>query len=444
MNSNNMTPKEIVEYLDKYVIGQSQAKRVIAIALRNRWRRMQLDEAMAQEVTPKNILMIGSTGVGKTEIARRLAKMMGLPFIKVEASKYTEVGFVGRDVESMVRDLALEAYSLAKKEAAEANKEKIEAYVENKIIEKLLPPLPSGASEEKKANYDKLFAKKQEQLAKGELDNLKVEIEISSRAIDIASSGNVPPEMAEVQESIIQVIGGMNKKKKKQVTVKEAKKLLALEAQKELFNEEELKQIALEKAQSGGIIFIDEIDKVAVSANLSSRQDPSKEGVQRDLLPIVEGSSVKTKIGQMDTDHILFIAAGAFHLSKPSDLIPELQGRFPLRVELDSLTEESLYRILTEPENSLVKQYIALLSVEGVELKFSEEALRAIAKYSAIANEKTEDIGARRLHTVMERLLEDISFKADTLSGEVEITKELVDKKLGELVENEDTTRYIL
>ena len=444
MNSNNMTPKEIVQYLDKYIIGQSNAKRVIAIALRNRWRRMQLDEAMAQEVTPKNILMIGSTGVGKTETARRLAKMMRLPFIKVEASKYTEVGFVGRDVESMVRDLALEAYAIAKKEAAEINKEKIEAYVENKILEKLLPPLPQGASEEKLANYDKLFAKKQEQLAKGELDNLKIEIEVSGRTLDISTAGNVPPEMAEVQESIIQVIGGMNKKKKKQVTVKEAKKLLELEAQKELFNEEELKQIALEKTQSGGIIFIDEIDKVAVPSSSNSRQDPSKEGVQRDLLPIVEGSSVKTKIGQIDTDHILFIAAGAFHLSKPSDLIPELQGRFPLRVELDSLTEETLYRILTEPENSLVKQYIALLGVEGVELKFSEEALRAIAKYSAIANEKTEDIGARRLHTVMERLLEDISFEADSLSGEVEITKELVDEKLGELVKSEDTTRYIL
>jgi len=439
-----MTPKEIVEYLDNYVIGQGGAKRVIAIALRNRWRRMQLDETMAQEVTPKNILMIGSTGVGKTEIARRLAKMMKMPFVKVEASKYTEVGFVGRDVESMVRDLALESLSLVKKEAAVENREKIEAYVENKIIEKLLPKLPNGASEEKLADYERAFAKKQEQFANGELDNLKVEIEVSGQALDISSSGNVPPEMAEVQESIIQVIGGMNKKKKKEVSVKEAKKLLEYEAQKELFNEEELKQKALNKAQSGGIIFIDEIDKVAVAANSNSRQDPSKEGVQRDLLPIVEGSSVKTKIGQLDTDHILFIAAGAFHLSKPSDLIPELQGRFPLRVELDSLTEETLYRILTEPENSLIKQYKALLKTEGVELDFSEDALRALAKYSAIANERTEDIGARRLHTVMEKLLEDISFDADTLSGSVEIAKELVDEKLGELVESEDTTRYIL
>ncbi len=442
-SGSNMTPKEIVEYLDRYVIGQSDAKRVIAIALRNRWRRMQLDDVMAQEVTPKNILMIGSTGVGKTEIARRLAKMMHLPFIKVEASKYTEVGFVGRDVESMVRDLALEAYSLAKKEEAEKNKEKIEAYVENRIIEKLLPPLPAGASEEKLADYDRAFARKQEQLANGDLDHLKIEIEIQAHQIDIASNPNVPPEMAEVQQSIVQVISGLNKRKKKEVTIKEAKKLLEVEAQNELFNEEEIKQLALQKAKSG-IIFIDEIDKVAVSASSSSRQDPSKEGVQRDLLPIVEGSSVKTKIGMLDTDHILFIAAGAFHLSKPSDLIPELQGRFPLRVELDSLTEETLYRILTEPTNSLIKQYKALLKVEGIDLEFSEEALRAIAKYSAIANEKTEDIGARRLHTVMERILEDISFEADSLEGTVEITKELIDSKLSDLVESEDTTRYIL
>ena len=441
----NMTPKQIVEYLDRYVIGQGNAKRVIAIALRNRWRRMQLDETMAQEVTPKNILMIGSTGIGKTEIARRLAKMMSLPFVKVEASKYTEVGFVGRDVESMIRDLAMESLALVKKEEAENNKEKIEAYVENKIIEKLLPPLPKGASEEKLADYDRAFAKKQEQFAKGELDHLKIEIDVAEMSFDIASSPNVPPDVAEVQESIIKVIGGMNKKKKKELSVKEAKKILASEAARELLNEEELKAKALERARSGGIIFIDEIDKIAVSANSSSRQDPSKEGVQRDLLPIVEGSSVKTKIGQLDTDHILFIAAGAFHLSKPSDLIPELQGRFPLRVELDSLDEEALYRILTEPANSLINQYKALLGVEGVEVEFSEEALRALAEYSALANEKTEDIGARRLHTVMERLLEDLSFEADSKSGQkVEIAKELVDEKLGSLVESEDSTRYIL
>jgi ATP-dependent HslUV protease ATP-binding subunit HslU len=440
-----MTPKEIVEYLNRYIVGQDRAKKVIAIALRNRWRRMQLDSAIAQEVTPKNILMIGSTGVGKTEIARRLAKMMSLPFVKVEASKYTEVGFVGRDVESMVRDLALEALNLVKKEAEIKNKEKIEAYVENKIIEKLLPPLPDGAPQEKIEAYDRAFAKKQEQLAKGELDDLVIELEVSAISIDVATNPNVPPEMAEVQESIIKVIGGMNKKKKKRVKIKEAKEILAKEAASELFNEEELKQAALERAKSGGIIFIDEIDKIAVSSSSSSRQDPSKEGVQRDLLPIVEGSTVKTKIGLLDTDHILFIAAGAFHLSKPSDLIPELQGRFPLRVELNSLDEEALYKILTEPQNSLINQYKALLKVEGVELEFEDEALREIAKLSALANEKTEDIGARRLHTVMENLLEDISFNADELSGQkVVVNKELVQEKLNKLVQDEDTTRYIL
>jgi len=443
MSIENLTPKEIVAYLDKYVVGQKDAKKTIAIAIRNRWRRMQLDEEMAQEVTPKNILMIGSTGVGKTEIARRLAKMMSLPFVKVEASKYTQVGYVGRDVESMVRDLAMESLNLVKKEMAKKNKDKIEAYVENKIIEKLLPKLPAGAPESKQQEYDRAFARKQEQLANGELDNLKIEIELSN-SIDLPNSTNVSPEIIEVQESIIKVIGGMGKKKKKLVTIKEAKKLLAQEAQNELFNEEELKELALDRAKSGGIIFIDEIDKIAVSSK-DSKQDPSKEGVQRDLLPIVEGSSVKTKIGILDTDHILFIAAGAFHLSKPSDLIPELQGRFPLRVELQSLDKEALLRILTEPKNSLINQYKALLKVEGVELEFSDEALDAIATYSALANEKTEDIGARRLHTVMEKLLEDLSFEANELKGQkVVITKEVVDEKLGTLVEDEDMTRYIL
>ena len=441
--ANSMTPKEIVEYLDKYVVGQGDAKRVIAIAIRNRWRRMQLDEEMANEVTPKNILMIGSTGVGKTEIARRLAKMMNLPFVKVEASKYTQVGYVGRDVESMVRDLALESLSLVKKELAKENKDKIEAYVENKIIEKLLPKLPNGAPESKLQDYERAFAKKQEQLANGELDDLKIEIEVASN-VDISSNPNVSPDIVEVQESIIKVIGGMGKKKKKRVSIKEAKKLLALEAESELFNEDELKELALEKARSGGIIFIDEIDKIAVSSS-DSKQDPSKEGVQRDLLPIVEGSSIKTKIGTLDSDHILFIAAGAFHVSKPSDLIPELQGRFPLRVELQSLDKEALLKILTEPKNSLINQYKALLAVEDVELEFDNEALDAIATYSALANEKTEDIGARRLHTVMEKPLEELSFSANELSGQkITVTKTMVDEKLESLVEDEDTTRYIL
>ena len=445
MSERNMTPREIVEYLDRYVIGQNDAKKTIAVALRNRWRRMQLDEEMQREVTPKNILMIGSTGVGKTEISRRLARMMKLPFIKVEASKFTEVGFVGRDVESIIRDLAMTAMQLVREEENERNREKIEAYVENKIIEKLLPPLPEGASEQKKADYEASFARMQKKLEAGELDHLKIEVEMPPPSLDL-SGGNVPPEMANVQESIVKVLGGLGKKgKKKEVSIKEARRILAAEASNELLDEEKLKEKALQKVEQGGIVFLDEIDKIAVPSNVTGRQDPSKEGVQRDLLPIVEGSTVSTKIGPVNTDHILFIAAGAFHLSKPSDLIPELQGRFPLRVELSSLDEEALYRILTEPANSLIKQYQALLAVEGVTLEFADEALRAIARYSALANEKTEDIGARRLHTVMERILEEISFDADLHHGETILVDEaLIDSKLEKLVEKEDLTRYIL
>lgn len=441
---DNLTPKEIVSYLDKYVIGQKEAKKTIAVALRNRYRRLQLSPEMQQDVTPKNILMIGSTGVGKTEIARRLAKMMNLPFIKVEASKYTEVGFVGRDVESMIRDLAATAMVIVREDENDKNKEKIENYIENKIIEKLLPPLPAGASEQKKAEYEASFTRMQEKLAKGELDHLKIKVEMPND-VSMPEDG-LPPQMIQVQESIVKVLGGMNKKgPEKEVSVKDAQKILEAEASNELLDEENLKTLALEKVEKGGIVFLDEVDKIAVSASSQSRQDPSKEGVQRDLLPIVEGSAVHTKIGTVNTDHILFIAAGAFHVSKPSDLMPELQGRFPLRVELDSLDEEILYRILTEPQNSLIKQNIALMEVEGLLLDFKEESLRAIAHYAFLANEKTEDIGARRLHTVMEKILEEISFSADEHSGEtLTIDEELVKEKIGEVVEDEDTTRYIL
>ena len=441
---DNLTPKEIVSHLDKYVIGQDDAKRTIAVALRNRYRRMQLDEEMQQDVTPKNILMIGSTGVGKTEIARRLAKMMNLPFIKVEASKYTEVGFVGRDVESMIRDLAAMSMGIVRESENEKNQEKIANYIENKIIEKLLPPLPAGATEQKQAEYDASFARMQNKFVKGELDHLKIKV-IMPNNPTMPEEG-LPPQMIQVQESIVKVLGGMGKKgPEKEVTVADAKKILAQEASEELLDEEQLKELALEKVEKGGIVFLDEIDKVAVSANSQGRQDPSKEGVQRDLLPIVEGSTVHTKLGMVKTDHILFIAAGAFHTSKPSDLMPELQGRFPLRVELDSLDEETLYRILTEPNNSLIKQYEALMKVEEVELSFDEEALRAIAHYSLLANEKTEDIGARRLHTVMEKILEEISFTADEHVGEtIIIDRALVEDKIGKVVEDEDTTRYIL
>ncbi len=442
----DLTPKQIVAYLDEYIIGQKEAKKVIAIALRNRYRRMKLPKELQEEITPKNILMIGSTGVGKTEIARRLAKSLDLPFVKVEASKYTEVGFVGRDVESMVRDLVANAIVLVKEIHKEKNKEAIEEYVTKKILEKLLPPLPKMASAEKKAEYEKSYEKMRERFAKGELDHLKIEIEIAKNAVSLEDT-NLPPELARAQESIAKIFTlGLNKENiKKEVTVKEAKELLRTEASEKLLDMEAIKQEALQKAQEEGIIFIDEIDKVAVSSGSQGRQDPSKEGVQRDLLPIVEGSTVSTKWGPVKTDHILFIAAGAFHLSKPSDLIPELQGRFPLRVELDSLDEEALYKILTMTKNSLVKQYQALLSVEDVRLEFEDEALKAIARYAHNANQKIEDIGARRLHTVIENLLEDISFEAEEHRGEtITITKAFVDEKLGEIVANDELAKYIL
>ena len=439
----NLTPKEIVKFLDDYVIGQKDAKKIIAIALRNRYRRMKLDKTMQDDIMPKNILMIGSTGVGKTEIARRLSKMMGLPFIKVEASKYTEVGFVGRDVESMVRDLAAASVNLVKAEQREKNCEKINEYVKDKIIKKLLPPLPTGASEEKKADYEKSYEKMMSRLENGDLDDLSIEIEVVQNSFD--AGANVPPDMAQMQESFVKIIGLSNKTVKKEMKVKDAKEALKNEASDKILDMESIKTEAVRRAENEGIIFIDEIDKVAVSSGNSGRQDPSKEGVQRDLLPIVEGSTVTTKFGAIKTDHILFIAAGAFHISKPSDLIPELQGRFPLRVELDSLDENALYQILTQPKNSLLKQYEALLKTENVELKFNDEAIRAIAKIAQNANEKMEDIGARRLHTVIERVIEDISFEANEHGGEtVEVDKALVEKRLSDVVEDQDLARYIL
>ncbi|VTX99578.1 HslU--HslV peptidase ATPase subunit [Campylobacter concisus] len=439
----NLTPREIVKFLDDYVIGQKDAKKIIAIALRNRYRRMKLEKSLQDDIMPKNILMIGSTGVGKTEIARRLSKMMGLPFIKVEASKYTEVGFVGRDVESMVRDLAMASYNLVKNEQSEKNQDKINAYIEEKIVSKLLPPLPKGASEEKQAEYAKSYDKMLNRLRNGELDELSIEIEVQQNPLEAGS--NVPPDMAQMQESFIKIIGIGGKNIKKEMKVKDAKKALQSEANDKILDLESVKTEALRRAENEGIIFIDEIDKVAVGSGSSNRQDPSKEGVQRDLLPIVEGSNVNTKFGNLKTDHILFIAAGAFHISKPSDLIPELQGRFPLRVELDSLDEDALYQILTQPKNSLLKQYIALLSTEKVELEFDDEAIKEIARIAHAANEKMEDIGARRLHTVIERVIEDISFEASEKSGEkINVTKELVKERLKDVVEDQDLARYIL
>ena len=441
----NLTPKEIVKYLDDYIIGQNDAKKTIALALRNRYRRMQLPQELQEEIMPKNILMIGSTGVGKTEIARRLAKMMNLPFVKVEASKYTEVGFVGRDVESMIRDLVYESIALVTKEYEEKIQENIDSEVIRQIVEKLVPPLPKTATQEAQESFIRSYNKMEEKVLSGELDEKKIEIEVPKRtSVEIIDSGS-PVDFSSVQESLNQMLSGLGKDKvKKEVTIKDAKLLLRSVASEKLLDHESIKLEALKRAQDGGIIFLDEIDKIA-SGKSNQNQDPSKEGVQRDLLPIVEGSTVNTKFGQVKTDHILFIAAGAFHVSKPSDLLPELQGRFPLRVELNPLDEEALYQILTNTKNSLLKQYQALLNVEGVTLTFSDDAIKAFAHLSVTANSKAEDIGARRLHTVIEKVLEDISFDANERSGEtIEVSRELVYEKLENIAEHEDTARYIL
>jgi ATP-dependent HslUV protease ATP-binding subunit HslU len=440
-----MTPKEIVAYVDDYVIGQKEAKKTIALALRNRYRRMQLDSELQEEIMPKNILMIGSTGVGKTEIARRLTKMMGLPFVKVEASKYTEVGFVGRDVESMIRDLASESIALVTKEYEEKIQDEIDREVIKKIVETLVPPLPNTATDSAKESFIKTYNMMEEKVLNGSMDDKIITIELPKKTHVEVIDANLPMDMSAVSESLNNMLGKMDKNKvKKDVTIKQAKKLLRSEASENLLDQESIKEEAIRRCEDGGIIFLDEIDKIATN-NTNKNQDPSKEGVQRDLLPIVEGSSVHTKYGTIKTDHILFIAAGAFHVSKPSDLLPELQGRFPLRVELNPLDEEALYKILTNTKNSLLRQYEALLSVEDVTLIFEDEAIREFAKLSVNANEKTEDIGARRLHTVIERVLEDISFDADEKAGEtITITKELVNEKLDDIVEDEDTARYIL
>ncbi|WP_120892126.1 HslU--HslV peptidase ATPase subunit [Helicobacter pylori] len=443
MSELNMTPREIVAYLDEYIIGQKEAKKSIAIAFRNRYRRLQLEKSLQEEITPKNILMIGSTGVGKTEIARRIAKIMKLPFVKVEASKYTEVGFVGHDVESMVRDLVNNSVLLVEDEHKEKLKDKIEEAVIEKIAKKLLPPLPNGVSEEKKQEYANSLLKMQQRIAQGELDSREIEIEVRKKSIEIDS--NVPPEILRVQENLIKVFHKEQDKVKKTLSVKEAKEALKAEISDTLLDGESIKMEGLKRAESSGVIFIDEIDKIAVSSKEGGRQDPSKEGVQRDLLPIVEGSVVNTKYGSIKTEHILFIAAGAFHLAKPSDLIPELQGRFPLRVELESLTEEIMYMILTQTKTSIIKQYQALLKVEGVEIAFEDDAIKELAKLSYNANQKSEDIGARRLHTTIEKVLEDISFEAEDYSGQnVTITKELVQSKLEDLVADENLVKYIL
>jgi ATP-dependent HslUV protease ATP-binding subunit HslU len=442
-----MTPQQIVSELDKHIVGQANAKRAVAIALRNRWRRMQIQDPLRQEITPKNILMIGPTGCGKTEIARRLAKLANAPFVKVEATKFTEVGYVGRDVDSIVKDLAETAVKMAREEEKAKVRERAADAAEERILDALLPapkmmgfstdPEPSARDSETRQKFRKM-------LREGQLADR--EIEINLRAIPPGVQIMAPPGMEEMQEQLSSMfanLGGQQSKPRK-LKVKEAQKLLVEEEAGKLVNEEELRARALANAEQNGIVFIDEIDKVARRQD-SYGADVSREGVQRDLLPLVEGSTVSTKYGQIKTDHILFIASGAFHTSKPSDLIPELQGRFPIRVELESLKVEDFVRILTEPDASLTTQYKALMGTENLDVKFAQDGVRRLAEIAFSVNEKTENIGARRLHTVMERLLENVSFDASEKGGSaVEIDAAYVDQHLGTLAKDEDLSRYIL
>jgi ATP-dependent HslUV protease ATP-binding subunit HslU len=444
---SSLTPREIVQELDKHIIGQDAAKRAVAIALRNRWRRMQVPEELRQEITPKNILMIGPTGVGKTEIARRLARLANAPFVKVEATKFTEVGYVGRDVDSIVKELADVAVKMTREQEMQKVRERAAEAAEERVLEVLLPkPRMMGFStDEPSAPRDAETREKfRRMLRAGDLDEREVEIEL--RAMPMGVEIMAPPGMEEMQQqlqSMFQNLGG-NRTRNRKVKVREARNLLLEEEASKLINEEELKVKALANAEQNGIVFIDEIDKVTRRQE-SIGADVSREGVQRDLLPLVEGSTVTTKYGPVKTDHVLFIASGAFSLSKPSDLIPELQGRLPIRVELDSLKVGDFVRILTEPDASLTAQYQALMGTEGVSVRFSEDGVRRIAEIAFQVNERTENIGARRLHTVMERLLESVSYDASEQGGlQVAIDARYVDEHLGNLAKDEDLSRYIL
>ncbi len=454
--STPLTPKEIVDKLDEYIIGQHDAKRFVAVALRNRWRRQQVEPPLCDEIAPKNIIMIGPTGVGKTEIARRLANLAQSPFLKVEASKFTEVGYVGRDVESMIRDLTELAVNMVKKEAREKVEQKADKLAEERILDLLLPPLPSTAknadsgddlSQIAESAPDSTREKFRQMLHEGKLDEKIVEMNVEKPQqmpmVEVFSNTG----MEDVGSSMKDMFGKIFPKKnqRRKLKVSEALKIIHQEEAEKLIEMDKVTELAIQRTEQSGIVFLDEIDKIASRQGVSQSGEISREGVQRDLLPIVEGSNVTTKYGMVRTDHILFIASGAFHLCKPSDLVPELQGRFPIRVELDALGKEEFFRILTEPQNALVKQYIALIGTEGIELDFADEAIREIAKIAAEVNERTENIGARRLHTIMERMLEELSFAAPDMEDKsFFVTADYVREHLSEVAEDEDLSRYIL
>jgi ATP-dependent HslUV protease ATP-binding subunit HslU len=448
---DELTPREIVRELDKYVIGQAGAKRAVAIALRNRIRRQKLSPEMAEEVMPKNIIMIGPTGVGKTEIARRLAKLANSPFLKVEASKFTEVGYVGRDVESMIRDLVEIAIDMVRNEKLEEVADKADANAEERILDLLLPPIPARdttTDETARAasdHWNRTREKLREQLRDGKLDERTVELEVKERnfpAFEIISNQGIEEMDINIKDILPGFLGQRTKKRKMKVA--EAIDYLIQEEEQKLVDMDQVTRLAVERVENSGIIFLDEIDKIA-GRESGHGPDVSREGVQRDILPIVEGTTVNTRYGMVRTDHILFIAAGAFHVSKPSDLIPELQGRFPIRVELDSLTIDDFVRILTEPQNALIKQYVALLETEGVKLTFLDDAVQEIARFATTVNESTENIGARRLHTIMEKLLDEISFEGPDLKKKaIRIDAAYVQEMLAEIVKDQDLSRYIL